>query len=81
MKSTGIVRDVDDLGRVVLPKELRTTMGLEIKDPMEFFIDGDNLILRAYSSGCYFCGSDENKTYFKDKLICGSCKEKLKELN
>ena len=79
MKSTGIVRNIDDLGRVVLPKELRTTMGLEIKDPMEFFIDGDNIIIRSYKTGCQFCGSQKNKTYFKDKFVCKSCIEDLQD--
>lgn len=81
MKSTGIVRNIDGLGRFVLPKELRTTMGLNIDDSMEFYTDGDSLILRKYISGCHLCGSEKNKTYFKDKFVCGSCIEKLNELN
>ena len=79
MKSTGIVREVDDLGRLVLPKELRTTMGLDINDPMEFYKDGDDIILRRFNSGCHFCGSIENRTFFKDKFVCESCIEELKD--
>ena len=57
MKSTGIVRNVDFLGRVVIPVELRKTMNLDINYPMEFFTDGDNIILRGYNSSCQFCRS------------------------
>ncbi|MBF8436435.1 AbrB family transcriptional regulator [Halanaerobiaceae bacterium Z-7014] len=82
MKSTGIVREVDNLGRLVLPKELRTTMKLDFNDPMEFYKDGDNIILRKFNSGCsgcHFCGSMENRTFFKGKFVCESCIEELKD--
>ncbi len=80
MKSTGIVRNVDDLGRVVIPIELRKTLGLEIKDPLEFYTDGDRIILMEYNTGCQLCGSLEKKKLFKDKFICGTCIEDLKKL-
>ena len=56
MKATGIVRRVDDLGRIVLPKDLRQTMGIRTGDPMEIYTDADNIILRKYAPGCAFCG-------------------------
>ena len=79
MKSTGIVRNVDSLGRFVLPTELRNTMNLDIDDPMEFFTDGDKIIIRSYKTGCQFCGSQKSKTYFKDKFVCKSCIEDLQD--
>ena len=57
MKSTGIVRRVDELGRIVIPMELRRTFGIEIKDPLEIFVDGDSIVLSKYQSACVFCGS------------------------
>ena len=80
MKSTGIVRNIDDLGRVVLPIELRKTLGLEIKDPMEFYSDGDRLILQKYNTGCHLCGDYKTEKLFKDKLVCESCIEDLKNI-
>lgn len=80
MKSTGIVRKVDDLGRAVIPKELRDTMGIDVKDPMEFYVDGDKIIIKKYESGCHFCGNVSNNTYYKEKLVCESCISDLKDL-
>lgn len=54
MKSTGIVRKVDELGRIVIPMELRKSLGISEKDPMEIFVDGDQIILRKYAPGCVF---------------------------
>ncbi|MGM0420276.1 MAG: AbrB/MazE/SpoVT family DNA-binding domain-containing protein [Bacillota bacterium] len=79
MKSTGIVRKVDDLGRVVLPKELRKTMDIDVKDPMEFYVEEDKIILKKYTPACYFCGSVENKILYKDKYVCESCIEELEK--
>ena len=79
MKSTGIVRKIDDLGRAVIPKELRDTMGLNIKDPMEFYVDGDKIIIKKYESGCHFCGNEGDNIIHKDKQVCKSCLKELKE--
>lgn len=76
MKSTGIVRKLDNLGRIVLPKELRDTMEIEEKDPIEFFIDNTKgtIVLRKYQDRlCIFCGSPDNLFLFRDRLICHSC--------
>ena len=56
MKSTGIVRKIDELGRVVIPMEIRNTMGINSRDAMEIFVDGDKIILRKYGTSCVFCG-------------------------
>ena len=75
MKSTGMVRKVDELGRIVLPKELRTTMGIEIRDPLEVWVDGDIIQLRKYS--CAICSGMEDLTDFKGLKICRECKDEL----
>lgn len=73
MKSTGIVRKVDELGRVVLPIELRRTMDIAEKDPLEIFVDGSMIILKKYEPACIFCGSAKDVINYKGKNICPSC--------
>lgn len=73
MKSTGIVRKMDELGRFVIPMELRRTLGIGKKDQLEVFVDGDHIILRKYAPGCFFCGSANNLEYVLSKQICRSC--------
>ena len=73
MKSTGIVRRVDELGRVVIPIELRTQFGIAVKDPIEIFVDGTNIILKKYEESCIFCGNTMNLKNFKGKLVCNDC--------
>ena len=78
MKSTGVVRKLDELGRIVIPIELRRTMGIAIKDTLEIFVDGDQIILKKYHPCCIFCNEAENVVPYKGKLICQQC---LKELS
>lgn len=73
MKSTGIVRKVDELGRIVLPIELRRTLDIEIKDPLEIFVDHGQIILQKYEESCIFCGSTEKLSVYKEKNVCASC--------
>jgi transcriptional pleiotropic regulator of transition state genes len=73
MKSTGIVRRIDDLGRIVIPKEIRSTFKIHEADPIEIFTDGDLIIFKKYSMGCIFCGSQENLELFRDKSVCPQC--------
>ncbi len=73
MKSTGIVRNVDDLGRVVIPKELRKILMIEKKDPLEIFTEGNLIILRSYNPLCLFCRDGKNLKEFKGKKICADC--------
>jgi transcriptional pleiotropic regulator of transition state genes len=79
MKSTGIVRKIDDLGRMVIPIELRKTMSIKKKDPMEIFVDGEMIILRKYEPACIFCGNADDVIEFEGRTICGSCKEKINQ--
>lgn len=79
MKSTGIVRKVDELGRIVLPIELRRTLDIAIKDPLEIYVDGSSIVMRKYSPNCIFCGGDKNISVFREKLICAACRKALQE--
>lgn len=79
MKSTGIVRKVDDLGRIVLPKELRTVLNIEERNPLEIFVEGSYIMLQKYEPSCIFCGSSINVNGFKGKNICKSCLDELKD--
>ncbi len=80
MKSTGIIRRVDELGRVVIPIELRNKFGINEKDPIEIFVDGSNIILKKYEPNCIFCGSTKKLVTFNDKLVCSKCAEKINKL-
>jgi transcriptional pleiotropic regulator of transition state genes len=78
LKSTGIVRQIDELGRIVLPKELRKNLEIKPKEPLEIFVDGDMIVLKKYVPACTFCGQTEGIQPFKNKYICPKCKEELK---
>ena len=77
MKSTGIVRKVDELGRIVLPSELRKSLGIDIKDPLEIYVSGESIILKKYLPACVFCGSADNINNFKNKNICKTCLKQI----
>ena len=79
MKSTGIVRQLDTLGRVVIPIELRRTMDIAIKDTLEIFVDGDQIILKKYHPCCVFCNEANDVVSYKGKLVCKHCLEELKQ--
>ena len=79
MKSTGIVRKVDELGRIVLPIELRRTLGLEEKDRIEIFVDGESIILRKYQPACIFCDNAKDIINYKGKNICPDCIRAMNE--
>ena len=79
MKSIGIVRKVDELGRIVLPKELRGTLKIDHKDPLEIFVDGECIILKKYEPACIFCGNAIDTVNYMDKRICKECIAKLNE--
>lgn len=80
MKSTGIVRKIDELGRIVLPIELRRTLDIEEKDSLEIYVDGASIILRKYEPSCVFCGDTEHVLTFQEKPVCTMCLKMLKEL-
>ncbi|HBG17174.1 MAG TPA: AbrB family transcriptional regulator [Firmicutes bacterium] len=81
MKSTGIVRKVDELGRVVIPIELRRTLRIEEKDALEIYVDGEKIILKKYEPACIFCGNAENVQNFRDKNICKDCLDAMKSVS
>ena len=78
MKTSGIVRRMDELGRVVLPIELRRSLDIEERDPIEISMEGDRIILKKYHQSCIFCGCGEDLLDFSGKRVCRTC---LKELN
>ena len=73
MKSTGIIRKVDELGRIVLPIELRRTLGIAVHDEMEIYIENDQVILRKYEHSCVFCAATQNLVQYKGKFVCNKC--------
>ena len=73
LKSMGIVRKVDELGRVVIPIELRRTLGIEEKDALEIYVDRDSIILKKYEPACVFCGNAEDVQHYKGKIVCREC--------
>lgn len=79
MKSTGIVRKVDELGRVVLPIELRRTLDIAEKDSLEIYVDGNTIILKKYEPACIFCGNAKDVISYKGKNICSNCMDELKK--
>ena len=79
MKSTGIVRKVDELGRIVLPIELRRTLGIEEKDRIEIFVDGESIIVRKYQPACIFCDNAKDIINYKGKNICPDCIRAMNE--
>ncbi len=79
MKSTGIVRKVDELGRIVIPIELRRTLDINIKDSLEIYVDGNFVLLKKYEPACIFCGNAKDITSFKGKNICPECLDGLQK--
>ena len=77
MKSLGIVRNIDELGRIVIPKELRNKMDMHEGSSVEIFAQDGNICLRRFYKGCHFCDNAEGLTEFKGKLICSACLEEL----
>ena len=73
MKATGMVRNLDQLGRLVIPKETRKVFDLNEGDPIEMFTDGDEIILKKYNPGCHCCGSVDHLTEVLGLKICPKC--------
>ncbi len=78
MKSTGITRPVDELGRIVLPIELRRSYNIAEKDILEIYVENDTIILKKFEPGCLFCGNSRNTTNIKGREICADCLEEIK---
>ena len=80
MKSTGIVRKVDELGRIVLPIEMRRTLDIAERDALEIYVEGASVILKKYKPSCIFCDATKDISVFKGKNICSKCLRDLKAL-
>ena len=80
LKSTGVVRELDQLGRIVLPKELRTVLNLKEKDALEIYVDGEQIILKKYEQACVFCGDSREVVNYRGKNICKKCLEEMKSI-
>lgn len=78
MKTTGIVRQMDSLGRIVLPIELRRTLDIAQKDSLEIYVEGNQIILKKYEPTCIFCDNSKDVIVFKDRNICPACLAELK---
>ena len=81
VKSTGIVRKVDELGRIVIPIELRRNLDIDEKDSLEIYVEDDHIILKKYSPACAFCSNASGITVFKGRNICSSCLAELSEMH
>ena len=78
MKSTGVVRKIDELGRIVLPMSLRTNFDIKEKDSLEIFTEGNKIILQKYQPSCIFCNNADDVLNFEGKRVCKNCIEKIK---
>lgn len=78
MKSTGMVRALDDLGRIVLPIEMRRNLNIAERDALEIYVEGNSIILKKHETACIFCNATKNLTEFKGKTVCSACLEDLK---
>lgn len=80
LKSIGVVRKLDQLGRIVLPKELRRTLDIAEKDALEIYVDGEQIILKKYEPACVFCGDAREVVNYRGKNICKKCLEEMKSI-
>ncbi|MEE1053528.1 MAG: AbrB/MazE/SpoVT family DNA-binding domain-containing protein [Acutalibacteraceae bacterium] len=81
MNETGIIRTLDNMGRIVIPSEIRKMLDMtDGVDKFEIFMQGDEIVLKKYQPSCFFCGSDENTVDFDNRKVCVSCIEKLQML-
>lgn len=80
MKSTGIIRRVDELGRVVIPIEIRNQFNIVEKDPIEIYVDGSSIVLKKFEQNCIFCGNTQDLLSYNGKLICKKCANKISTL-
>ena len=80
MKTSGIVRRLDPLGRIVLPKSYRDNLDIAIKDDIEIFMDGTSIVVKKHEPRCVFCGETEEIREFKGKKMCRNCSAELVEL-
>ena len=80
LKSTGIVRPVDNLGRIVLPIELRRVLDIDKDAALEVYVDNDSIVLKKYQPACIFCGSAEDVVSYQGRNICAACRKAIGQL-
>ena len=80
VKATGIVRKIDELGRIVIPIELRRTLNIDVKDPLEIYVEGNSIILRKYEPTCVFCGDGKDVVRVHDKNVCRKCLKEIQNM-
>ncbi len=80
MKSTGIIRKIDELGRFVIPMEMRNKLDISNNDSLEIYVEGTSIILRKYQPDCVFCGSSKNVKEYKGKNVCEKCLNEMKNI-
>ena len=80
MKNIGIVRKIDELGRVVIPMEIRHSLNIHEKDSLSISVNAGSIILTKKEDACVFCGKKEKLTMFENKFICENCKEKISSI-
>ena len=79
MLNTGVVRRIDNLGRIMIPKELRNTFGLDAGQAVQIFTEGDKVIFKKYQFSCVFCGEASGNSMFKGKNVCEQCLHEMRE--
>lgn len=77
MKSIGIIRNIDEMGRVCLPQETRKMLNMDSGDPIEFYVQDDAIVIKRYQKGCTFCGSTEGVKDFYGRKLCRGCMDKI----
>jgi transcriptional pleiotropic regulator of transition state genes len=80
MNDTGIVRRIDDLGRIVIPMELRRTLGIHVKDPLSISVEGERIVLEKHHDNCAICGSNGETVQVRDRAVCLDCVGLVKRL-
>ena len=80
MENTGIVRRVDELGRIVIPMEYRRTLGIHVKDPLSISLEGEQIVIGRYRESCAICGSEKDIQAVLDRSICAKCVSAIKKL-
>ena len=78
MKATGITRKIDELGRIVIPKDIRRALGVDHNDFLQFFLDGEAIVMKKFGEQCAICGSSDDLIRVKEKFICESCIKEIK---
>ncbi len=81
LKGTGLVKPIDSMGRLILPKEIRRHLEVDSgKDHVEFFLDDNSIVIKKYKPACFFCNELDNLVYYKDKRVCKWCIDRLQSL-